>query len=78
MIDWKRKLSSRKFWSLLAGAITGLVVFITSPSRSPEAICGLVGTFISFVAYMFAEGIADSGHGSDKSDEDDGGEFYEL
>lgn len=60
-IDWKRKLSSRKFWAMLAGFITGLVIFIQSPEKSPEAIGGLVMSAGSLVAYIIGEGIADGG-----------------
>ena len=59
-IDWKRKLSSRKFWALIAGFVTGLIVFIVSPERSPEAIGGLVVTFGAIVSYIIGEGLADS------------------
>ena len=61
-IDWKRKLTSRKFWMGLAGAITGLVIFFTRPDKSsPEAITSLVMALGSFFTYIIGEGIADSG-----------------
>lgn len=60
-IDWKRKLSSRKFWALIAGFVAGIIVFVKSPERSPEAVGGLVVMFGSIVSYIIGEGIADSG-----------------
>lgn len=63
-IDWKRKLSSRKFWALVAGFVTGVIVYATSPERSPEAVGGLIVTFGAIVAYIIGEGIADSGRGN--------------
>lgn len=59
-IDWKRKLTSRKFWMAVAGFITGLIAFINSPSGSPEAITSLVMQTGSIVAYIIGEGLADS------------------
>lgn len=61
-IDWKRKLTSRKFWMAIAGFIAGLVAFINSPSGSPEAITSLVMQTGSVVAYIIGEGLADSSH----------------
>lgn len=62
-IDWKRKLSSRKFWALIAGFIAGIIVFVKSPERSPEAVGGLVVMFGSIVSYIIGEGLADSKRG---------------
>ncbi len=59
-IDWKRKLTSRKFWMAIAGFLAGLVTFINSPSGSPEAITSLVMQTGSVVAYIIGEGLADS------------------
>jgi hypothetical protein len=59
-IDWKRKLTSRKFWMAVAGFVTGLVVFIKSPTSSPEAITSLIMATGTLVAYIIGEGLADS------------------
>lgn len=59
-IDWKRKLSSRKFWALIAGFVAGIIVFVKSPERSPEAVGGLVVMLGSIVSYVIGEGLADS------------------
>lgn len=65
MIDWKRKLTSRKFWAAVAGFVTGLLVYIQSPDKTPESIGGLIVLFGSLVAYIIGEGVADAGHGGD-------------
>lgn len=59
-IDWKRKLTSRKFWMAVAGFVTGVVVFIKSPTSSPEAITSLIMATGTLVAYIIGEGLADS------------------
>lgn len=59
-IDWKRKLSSRKFWALIAGFVAGVIVFVKSPEKSPEAVGGLVVMLGSIVSYIIGEGLADS------------------
>jgi len=58
--DWIRKLCSRKFWMVIAEFVAGLVVFINSPSGSPEAITGLIMSFGAVVAYIVGEGLADA------------------
>lgn len=60
-IDWKRKLTSRKFWALVAGLVIGIVVYTQSPDKSPEKLAGVITAAGSIIAYIFGEGIADSG-----------------
>lgn len=59
-IDWKRKLTSRKFWAAVAGFVTGVVIFIKSPTSSPEAVTSLIMSTGTLVAYIIGEGLADS------------------
>lgn len=59
-IDWKQKLSSRKFLVFIAGFITGLII---RTGASPESVTEIIGSVMSGVfgvGYMFAEGLADS------------------
>ena len=63
-IDWKHKLSSRKFWALIAGFVAGIIVFVKSPERSPEAVGGLIVMLGSIVSYVIGEGLADSKRGT--------------
>lgn len=59
-IEWKKKLSSRKFWAAVANFIVNVVTFCLSPSGSPERITALVLSFGGFVAYIVAEGLVDA------------------
>ena len=60
MIDWKAKLTSRKFWMAIAGFVTGIVAFIQHPTSDAQAISGLIMAFGSVVAYIIGEGLADA------------------
>lgn len=60
-IDWKRKLTSRKFWGALAGLISGMYVFLTSPI-SAERITGLIMATGVLCSYIFGEGWSDAAH----------------
>lgn len=59
--DWKRKLSSRKFWAMLAGVVIGIVFYARSAEKSPEALAGIITSGGALIAYMIGEGIADYG-----------------
>lgn len=59
-IDWRRKLSSRKFWALVAGFSSSLYIFITHDEQTAVQIAAIITAGGSVVAYLFAEGITDS------------------
>lgn len=59
MIDWKRKLTSRKFWMAIALFVSGVLTAMGSDQG--EAIAGLIMQGAAVVAYIVGEGLADSG-----------------
>lgn len=64
MIDWKRKLCSRKLWIAIVGFVTGLVVFLGDTAEHAEKLGALILSAASVLAYILGEGLADSGdHG---------------
>ena len=60
MIDWKRKLTSRKFWVAIVGLITGLLLLFGMDADQTEKIGGIILTAGSIVAYILGEGLADT------------------
>lgn len=59
-MDWKRKLTSRKFWMAVAAFIVGIVIYLKSPDKgNSESITALVMATGSVVAYIVGEGFAD-------------------
>lgn len=60
MIDWKRKLTSRKFWAMIAGFVTGIIILCNSPDKSPEKIAAVIMSAGSLIGYIIGEGLADS------------------
>jgi len=60
MIDWKRKLTSRKFWLAVAGLISGIVIACKGSAETAETITGIIMAAASVVGYLFAEGLTDS------------------
>ena len=63
MTNWKRKLTSRKFWAAVAGFITGIIIYITSEDKSPEKLTAVIMSAGSLIGYIIGEGIADGGNG---------------
>lgn len=65
-IDWKRKLTSRKFWLAVAAFIVGLV--LAFKGQDEVSITGCVMSFGSVVAYIIGEGLTDAKGGSNDKD----------
>lgn len=69
-IDWKRKLSSRKFWAAVGGVVISIMVIFGADSGSQERIAGAITSTGVLVTYILAEGATDKAAVSeDKSDE---------
>lgn len=60
MIDWKRKLSSRKFWVAVAGFVSGLLIALGQNQETATQVSGLIMSGAAVVAYILGEGLADS------------------
>lgn len=59
--DWKRKLTSRKFWAAIAGFVSMLLVYFGKGAGTAEQVAALIMAGASVVAYIIGEGLADSG-----------------
>lgn len=69
MIDWKRKLASRKLWLSVAGFIAGLVTLFGGSEESAEKIGGAIMSAAAVAGYVVGEGLADSSsHGGDNQE----------
>lgn len=76
-IDWARKLSSRKFWSLLLALIAAGLVMMNVDENTIAQVCATVGAFASIVIYMLAEAYVDGKHAGIIFIEDDAGKEFE-
>lgn len=59
MIDWKRKLSSRKFQAAIVGVLIPIFALANVEEMTQKHIIALVTAVLSLVAYMFAEAHVD-------------------
>lgn len=60
MIDWKRKLTSRKFWAAIALFVSGCMVAFGGSAEKAEVVSGLIMQGAAVVAYIIGEGLADA------------------
>ncbi|QNK39740.1 hypothetical protein [Caproicibacter fermentans] len=58
-MDWKAKLSSRKFWVAVAGLAVGVIALL-SPGTDTSQITGVIMALGSVVAYIVGEGMVDA------------------
>ena len=58
-IDWKRKLTSRKFWLAVALFVSGLIVYFTGNAENAEKVYALIMQGAAVVAYIIGEGLTD-------------------
>ena len=68
-MDWKRKLSSRKFWLSLASFISSLLVAFNVAEDTVTKIVAIVSSLGAVVAYVISEAIIDSSIQSPGKDE---------
>jgi len=61
-IDWKRKLTSRKFWAAVAGFVSMLIIALGRDAETAQTVTGLIMAGGSLIAYIIGEGIADAGY----------------
>lgn len=59
-IDWKRKLSSRKFWLAVVGFVTAVLAFVNVEPETTERIVAMIMAGATLIAYVLAEGFADA------------------
>ena len=59
-INWKQKLTSRKFWVALVAFVTALLVAFKVDAGSIEQVTSIIMSFASLIAYIVAEGLVDA------------------
>ena len=78
MIDWKRKLTSRKFWAAVCTLVTNLLVFFNCGDEVAVKVTALIMATASVIAYIIGEGLVDANNTGyveiDYPPEEDGGE----
>lgn len=58
-IDWKRKLTSRKFWAAVAEFVTMLILAFGGNQETAVQVTALIMAGAGMVAYIIGEGLVD-------------------
>lgn len=59
-INWKQKLTSRKFWAAIVAVIISICVLIGVPNATQEQITALIMAVGGLIAYILGEGFVDA------------------
>lgn len=60
MIDWKTKLSSRKFWVSIVGFLTPLFVAFGFSENQITEISAIIMAGSQLIVYVISEGLVDA------------------
>ena len=61
-INWKRKLTSRKFWLAVIGFVTAVMVALHIDKMTAEQVAAIISAMGTLVAYIIGEGLTDAAH----------------
>lgn len=60
MIDWKNKLSSRKFWVALIGFVSAMMFAFNYAEADIEKVAGIITAGSTLIVYILAEAHVDA------------------
>jgi hypothetical protein len=61
-MDWKRKLTSRKFWFAVVGFVVPLIIALGVDTTQAAEVSAIIMSGASVVAYIIGEGLTDAAH----------------
>ena len=59
-IDWKRKLTSRKFWAAVIGFVTPTMIAFGVSDSVVTQVAGIIMAGATLIAYIIGEGLVDA------------------
>lgn len=71
-INWKQKLTSRKFWAAVTGFITAILVAFKVDELTIEQVVSVVSASAVLIAYIIGEGMVDVARAGSQSDDKEG------
>lgn len=67
-MDWKRKLSSRKFWAALISVILCICTIFGVDKITQEQLSALIMATGTLIAYIISEGFVDASASKNKEE----------
>ena len=68
-IDWKTKLSSRKFWAAVVGFVTAVLAVFGLGENEVAQIVAIITAGATLIAYIIGEGLVDAAAAQNKTPE---------
>lgn len=68
-IDWKQKLTSRKFWVAVVGFVVPICVVFGVPNITIEQIVAVIMGGAALIAYIIGEGLVDAARAKNSTTE---------
>lgn len=68
-INWKQKLTSRKFWAAVVGFVTALCVAFGASDLTTEQIIAVITASATLIAYIVGEGLVDAARTANSNSE---------
>jgi len=65
-IDWKSKLTSRKFWAAATGFVTCVLTAFRVDDLTIEQIIAIITAGATLIAYIIGEGMVDAARVKEK------------
>jgi uncharacterized membrane protein len=59
-INWKQKLTSRKFWAAVTGFVTAILMVFKVDEMTIEQVIAMISASSVLIAYIIGEGIVDA------------------
>lgn len=69
-INWKQKLTSRKFWAALTGFVAAMLVAFKVPDLTIEQVIAIISASATLIAYIIGEGMVDAARIGSEVNED--------
>lgn len=66
-IDWKHKLTSRKFWAAVATFITAILAAFGVNDLTANQVTAVVTAAATMIAYIIGEGLVDAADAKNNS-----------
>lgn len=70
-INWKQKLTSRKFWAAVIGFITAMMVAFGVNNLTIEQVITMMTAASTLIAYIIGEGMVDAARINSESGKDE-------
>ncbi len=67
-INWKQKLTSRKFWAAVTGFVSSILIAFNVDNLTIEQVVSVISACAVLIAYIIGEGLVDAAREDNDND----------